>query len=82
MANHRTYLVSTDVRKAFDTVDFDAFTYSLRLMGFDEGTVSFFGWRGFLLLGLEGFCCLGIFDLAMVICADEAFFPYEKTISR
>ena len=34
------YLLSTDVRKAFDTVDYGAFTYSLQNLGFTEEVVT------------------------------------------
>ena len=33
------YIMSTDVRKAFDTVDFSAFTYSLKAVGFSQDVV-------------------------------------------
>ncbi|KAK3239059.1 hypothetical protein CYMTET_50988 [Cymbomonas tetramitiformis] len=39
--NKALYILSTDVRKAFDTVDFGAFVNSLKFMGFDDGVMQF-----------------------------------------
>jgi hypothetical protein len=38
--NHPLYLVSTDIRKAFDTVSYESFAASLRLVGYDEKVVN------------------------------------------
>ena len=42
--SHRTntpcYFISTDVRKAFDQVPFEAFTQSLHILGFDDNSIS------------------------------------------